>query len=200
MMALSDPGPGDFDRLYDRARAGDNAAWDELFQKCYPKVIRVVRRKLNQPLRSLYDSTDFASDVMKSLAANAGRLEFPSFESLIAFLVRVAEQKVIDEHRKNHTQKRDIDRQRRLNPDDGGGPKPLGLASVDPTASQLAVASEAHDRLMAGQEEDEREAIQLKQLGYSNSEIAQKTGWHPRKVQRFFKNLWDSWGMSPDAS
>ncbi len=88
------------DRLFALARAGDTGAWDELFHKCYPKVIRVVRRKLDRPMRSLFDSTDFASDVMKSLAANAGRLDFPSFDSLMAFLVQVAEQKVIDEYRK----------------------------------------------------------------------------------------------------
>ena len=200
MSSLKDPGPGEFDGLFARARAGDNAAWEKLFHNCYPKVIRVVRRKLNQPMRSLYDSTDFASDVMKSLAANAGRLDFQSFESLMAFLVRVAEQKVIDEYRKNHAQKRDLDRQRRLSPDGVDGPRPLGLASGDPTASEVAQAGEAQERLMAGQSEPERKAIELKQLGYSNSEIAEETGWHPRKVQRFFKNLWDSWGLSRDAS
>jgi len=188
-------GPSDFEELYRRARAGEKAAWDELFRLCYPKVVRVVRRKLDRPMRSLYDSTDFASDVMKSLAANAGRLEFTSFESLIAFLVQVAEQKVIDEYRKAHTLKRDIDRQHRLTPDEGG-PEPFGLASGDPTASQVAQAGEAHERLLAGQSEPERKAIELKQQGYSVAEIAEKTGWHPRKVQRFFKGLWDSWGLS----
>ncbi len=42
--------------------------------------------------------------------------------------------------------------------------------------------------------------IELKQQGYSNSEIAKQTGWHPRKVQRFFKDLWDSFGLARDAS
>ena len=50
-------------------------------------------------MRSLYDSTDFASDVMKSLAANFNQLTFVSMESLFKFLTQVAEQKVIDEHR-----------------------------------------------------------------------------------------------------
>src|SRR4051794_29971708 len=102
------------DALFARARAGDDAAWKELFDKCYPKVIRVVRRKLNSPMRSVFDSTDFASDVMKSLAANAGRLDFPSFQSLMAFLASVAEQKVIDEYRKAHAQKRDLSRTQSL--------------------------------------------------------------------------------------
>src|SRR3954470_2911855 len=109
MIPMPDFSEQDRDGLFSRARAGDQAAWEELFHTCYPKVVRVVRRKLDRPMRSLFDSTDFASDVMKSLAANAGRLDFPSFESLMAFLVQVAEQKVIDEYRKAHTRKRNID-------------------------------------------------------------------------------------------
>ena len=79
----------------------------------------MVRRKLDRPMRSLYDSTDFASDVMKSLAANLDRLDFPSIESLIAFLAQVAEQKVIDEYRRRHTLKRDVTRERALVTGDG---------------------------------------------------------------------------------
>jgi RNA polymerase sigma-70 factor (ECF subfamily) len=197
-MALSpDVSPVGVDGLFARARAGDEEAWAELFQACYPKVIRVVRRRLDRPMRSLFDSTDFASDVMKSLAANAERLDFPSFDSLMAFLAQAAEQKVIDEWRKAHTLKRDIDRQRRFpagRGDDGECGADAGLASGDPTASQVALATEAHERLLANQSGPEREAIELKQQGYSHAEIARHTGWHMRKVQRFFKDLWDEFG------
>ena len=82
MITPCQPSDNDSSGLFARARAGDQAAWEELFHTCYPKVIRVVRRKLDRPLRSLYDSTDFASDVMKSLAANLDRLDFPSIDSL----------------------------------------------------------------------------------------------------------------------
>src|SRR5579864_5278284 len=102
------------DGLFARARAGDQMAWEELFRTCYPKVIRVVRRKLNSPMRSLYDSADFASDVWKSLAAKFDRFDFPSIDSLLAFLKQAAEQKVIDEYRRRHAQKRDIDLECRL--------------------------------------------------------------------------------------
>jgi RNA polymerase sigma-70 factor (ECF subfamily) len=155
-------------------------------------VIRVVRRKLDRPMRSLYDSTDFVSDVMKSLAANLDRLDFPSLGSLIAFLAQAAEQKVIDEYRRRHTLKRDINRERALVTPNGTDFKPLSLASADPTASQVAQASEACERLLAGQDEMERTVIELRRLGYTNVEIAERTGWNIRKVQRFLKDLHDS--------
>ena len=43
---------------------------------------------------------------MENLAANLDQFDFPSVNSLIAFLARVAEQKVIDEYRRQHTLKR----------------------------------------------------------------------------------------------
>lgn len=180
--------------LFARARAGDDAAWEALFQTCYPKLVRVVRRKLNRPMRSLYDSTDFASDVMKSLAAKAGRLDFDSPDSLFAFLVRVAEEKVIDEYRRVYSQKRDLDRQRPLaaaGDGDGEGAE-TPLPDFGPTPSQVAAAGEAHERLLAGQSEPERAVILMKEEGYSVAEIAEQTGWHKRKVQRFLSRLWDT--------
>jgi RNA polymerase sigma-70 factor (ECF subfamily) len=192
MNPTPDSSTCDSDELITRARAGDQAAWEELFRTCYPKVIRVVRRKLDRPMRSLYDSTDFVSDVMKSLAANIDRLDFPSMGSLIAFLAQAAEQKVIDEYRRRHTLKRDITRERALAAGDGTDLKPLALVSADPTASQVAQADEARQRLLEGQDELERMVIELRYEGYSNVEIAEQTGWNIRKVQRFLKDLHDS--------
>jgi RNA polymerase sigma factor (sigma-70 family) len=190
--STSDGSADDVVALFARARGGDSAAWDELFQTCYPKVVRVVRRKLNRPMRSLYDSTDFASDVMKSLAAKADRLDFDTPDSLFAFLVRLAEEKVIDEYRRVHSQKRDISRQQPLGSDGDSTVAAPPLAAAGPTPSQFAVASEAHEQLLAGQSAPERAVIEMKQQGYSVAEIARQTGWHKRRIQRFFEKLWES--------
>ena len=162
MRLVSDPPTHDPDRLFARARGGDDSAWGELFHVCYPKVIRVIRWKLKNPsLRKIYDSTDFASEVMKSLAANAGRLDFPSMGALIAFLEEVAEQKVIDEYRRAHSKKRDVGRQSSL---DAAGPDAAGPSPAH-TASKFAQADETWDRLLAGQDETKRLMIGLKRQG-----------------------------------
>jgi RNA polymerase sigma factor (sigma-70 family) len=184
----------DPDGLFARARAGDQAAWKELFDTCYPKIVRVIRRRLNSPgMRSLYDSTDFASDVWKSLAAKSDRFDFPTIDALMAFLKRAAEQKLIDEYRRLHTLKHDIERQRPLEGHRGLDDGPPDLASADPTPSQFAQAREVREMLLAGQSEQERRLIELKEQGYDNDGIAELTGWHVRKIQRFFKDLHDSW-------
>jgi len=181
----------DFTEALREAHRGDPAAWETLFKECYPKVRRVVRRKLNRSMRSLYDSTDFASDVMKSLAANFDQLEFPSIDSLMAFLAHVAEQKVIDEYRRRHTIKRDMTRERPIVAGDVDA-GPVQLQSDDPTASQVAQANEVHERLLSGTDETGRTIIGLRQEGYSTSAIADRTGWNIRKVQRYLKDLLDS--------
>jgi RNA polymerase sigma factor (sigma-70 family) len=173
------------------AQKGNQTAWETLFRECYPKVRRVVRRKLSRSMRSLYDSTDFASDAMERLAANFDQLAFPSINSLIAFLAQVAEQKVIDEYRRQHTLKRDVARDRPISSrtDDA---EPLQVASDGPTASQVAQANEVHERLLARPDETERTIIRLKRQGHTTSDIAEQTGWNIRKVQRFLKDLLDS--------
>ncbi|QEH34134.1 RNA polymerase sigma factor SigD [Aquisphaera giovannonii] len=192
MTMLSGPTFGDeLSRALLDAQRGDQVAWETVFRECYPKVRRVVRRRLDRSMRSLYDSTDFASDVMKSLAANINHLSFPSVESLIAFLAHVAEQKVIDEYRRQHALKRDISRDRRLVPSDPDE-APVQLPSAEPTASQLAQANEVHERLLARRDETERAIIQLRREGHTTADIAESTGWNIRKVQRFLKDLFDT--------
>lgn len=176
------------------ARNGNQEAWETLFNECYPKVRRVVRRRLNRSLRTIYDSRDFANEAMENLAAHLHQLEFPTVGSLIAFLAKVAEQKVIDEHRRQNTAKRDGNRTQSISAgEDEDGFGAMQVSSSEPTASQFAQANEVHERLLArGGDETERRVILLKQQGYSNQDIASLTGWNIRKIQRFFKELFDS--------
>jgi RNA polymerase sigma factor (sigma-70 family) len=194
MNGTSKPQGLSADELFTRARAGDQSAWEELFHTCYPKIRRVVRRKLNPPMRSLYDSTDFASDVMGSLVAKSDRFDFPNLTALVAFLERAAEQKVIDAYRKRHTLKYDVTREVPMEVRGADGSlEPRALVSPDPTPSQIAQANEGLARVWARLTDEERRILDLKRAGYTTEEIAQQTTWHVRKIQRFLKDLGDSW-------
>ena len=143
-------------------------------------------------MRRLYDSNDFASEVMKSLAANLGRLDFDSFDALMAFLSEVAQQKVIDQYRKETAQIRDYST---------GASQPGrrgGARFRRPDRQQnSAEADEARKVLLDGKHEPEREIIALKEFGYSNQEVANRIGWNIKKVQRFLKNLEDRYRRRP---
>lgn len=182
------------DNLFARARAGDQGAWEELVTACYSKVRRVVGRKLDRRMRSLFDSTDFANDVFKSLVAKSDRFDFPSIEALNAYLVQAAEQKVIDEYRRQHRRKRDLSQQARLSELDGAGPR-FEIAGHDPTPSQFVQAEETREQLFSGQPEATRQILEMKAQDYTNEEAAEHTGLHLRKVQRLVKQVGDSWRL-----
>jgi RNA polymerase sigma-70 factor (ECF subfamily) len=178
--------------LFARAQAGDQDAWEELVRHCWPKILRVVRRRLNSPMRSLYDSTDFANDVLGSLVAKSDRFDFPTFEALTAYLAQSAEKKVIDEHRRQHRQKRDIRKGVYLGGavDDAGNQ--FEPPAHDPTASQVAQADEAKARIFQGMPERERRVLDLKEQHYTNEEVAGITGLDIRTIQRILKRIYDS--------
>jgi len=141
-------------------------------------------------MRKMYDSTDIANEVMKSLAANFNHIDFSSIKGLRAFLIQAAEQKVVDGYRKGYAQKRDLSRDRPLVGDDATGWEP---ADSSPTASQVAVASEEEEILLEGQSGQRRTVLELKLQGFSNSEVARATGWHLRKIERFLEKLRGTW-------
>ena len=111
MSELRDSAADGLDSLFARARGGDQAAWRELFDASYPKILARSGGELNSPaMRSLYDSTDFIGDVWKSLAERPENFDFSTLDDLQNFLAKAAQQKVIDQYRRLHAQKNDIER------------------------------------------------------------------------------------------
>jgi RNA polymerase sigma factor (sigma-70 family) len=179
----------DFAHALIEARNGDQAAWERLFHECYPKVRRVVRRRLTGRLRVLYDSTDFASDVMKSLAAKLDHLNFLTVDALMAFLAQAAEKKVIDEYRKQRAQKRGsghVIHALDLGDEDSN---PIQIPAKGGTPSQVAVERETEEELLDRVSETEQLILRLRKENYSNDEIARIVHWNIRKVQRFLQKL-----------
>lgn len=187
--------------LFDRARAGDAAAWDELFNTCYPKVKRAIQARLRGQgrMRAVFDASDFASDVMKSLAANRDRFDFPDMAQLVAFLTKCVEQKFIDEHRRQHAQKRDVQRQCSI--DEIAFTAGEAMAASGPTPSQVAQADETLERILEIHEDpSDQEVIRLKMAEYSTSEITERTHRSERSIQRMLKKTFETtsswWGLS----
>jgi len=135
-------------------------------------------------MRRICDSTDIANEVMSSLAAKFDQFDFSSIDGLRAFLIKAAEQKVVDGYRWGHAKKRNIDREQATS-----GPGGFDPADVSPSASQVAVAAEESEILLDGRSGVDRTILELKLQGHSNREVAQATGWNLREVQRFLERL-----------
>src|SRR5438552_17620213 len=89
-----------FADLMRRIQEGSEEAARQLVQQYGPHIFLVVRRRLPEKLRPRFDSADFVQSVWASFFANRAELgRFQNAENLIAFLVVLAQNKVIDETR-----------------------------------------------------------------------------------------------------
>jgi RNA polymerase sigma factor (sigma-70 family) len=188
---------GEFLELMRRVRAGDEFAARELYQQYGRHLLRVVRRRLHQPLRSRFDSTDFTQSVWSAFFAASRTYSFDTPQALLRFLEKVASRKVAGAYRGTQTAKDKIYRQLPLDarPPDSDGPSPNHLASADPTPSQEAVANERWERLLNGQSPARQAMLTLRRQGFTIEEIAKLTGVASRTVQRLLRRLEDR----PDA-
>lgn len=104
----------DFREQLRRVRAGDGAAAAELVRRYEPEIRRVIRVRLNDPrLRRVVDSLDVCQSVLANffVRASLGEFELQRPEELVALLVAMVRNKVVDQARRLQADKRD---QRRL--------------------------------------------------------------------------------------
>jgi RNA polymerase sigma-70 factor (ECF subfamily) len=171
-----------------RVRAGDELAARELLARYEAQVRLVVRRQLPRLLRSRFDSLDFLQSVWGSffrrLRSGPEKFEDPRF--LVAFLARIAKNKVIDQYRRAASGKQDMTREEPLTL---GRSRSQELVADEDTPSELAEANEAFGRLREWLPADRREILELKLDGLSSREIAKRLGLSERTVRRTLEDL-----------
>lgn len=177
----------DFAALLHRFKTGDEAALPELIDRFGHHVVRAVRRKLNRAIRSKFDSQDFVQAVWATFFEHRERLgEFPSSQELVAFLSRIASNKVADESRRRLcSQGKNVNREVSL---DGSAGEPQ-LTSATPSPSAVFIAKEQWNHLVDGESDRHRQVIELKRAGKNYGQIADELGLSSKTVQRVLKRL-----------
>jgi RNA polymerase sigma-70 factor (ECF subfamily) len=181
--------PQKFHDLMERVRQGSQEAGQELYQLYGHHILHVVRRKLHAKLRPKFDSIDFVQDVWASFFADQLRQRtFSTPEELIAFLASVARHKVVDAFRQRmQRRKYNITREHSL--DGSAAFQVEKLIGPDPTASQVAVAKEAYDKMTNGQPDRYRRIVELLRQGHSHEEIADTLGLNEKTIRRLVEQL-----------
>jgi len=174
----------EFAALMERVLAGCPDAARELHEEYGPYILRAVRRRLHQGLRSRYDSLDFVQDVWGSffrrLPANK---QFDDAKELIAYLCAMARNKVFEVYR------------RRLQPDHAnpaGEKLPADAPHLDfdecigpePTPSAVMMEREAWDGMLARLPLVYRRILILYHQGRPTTWIAKELDLALRTVQR----------------
>jgi RNA polymerase sigma-70 factor (ECF subfamily) len=179
---------GELREFLDRIRAGDELAARELLARYEAQVRLVVRRQLPRLLRSRFDSLDVLQSVWASFfrRLRCGPEQFEDPRYLVAFLARVAKNKVVDQYRRAASRKHDM---RREEPLSVRGSPPRELIADQDTASELAEAKETFGRLRDLLPADRREILGLKAEGLSSREIGERLGLSERTVRRALEDL-----------
>ncbi len=172
-----------------RVREGSQDAARQLVQQYQPYIIRVVRQRLSRKLRSKFDSDDFAQALWASFYEHRSEVErFERPSALVAFLARMAKNKVAAEHRRHFgTQRRNTRGERSLD-----GPAAQSVRSVrapDPTPSEVVSVWEQLDEVTRAQPEDHQRIIELLRRGADYAEIATKLGLSKKTVQRVIRRI-----------
>ena len=164
--------------------AGSDEAATKLFRHYEPLLIRAIRKRLTRRIRSKFDSIDFAQDVWASFfTEEQQRREFQTPEDLLAFLTRIAQNKVSDKTRQRlKLQKYDVSRE--LSMDDSKRFDRENLMGDQPTPSQIMMSQEEWTNFLRKQPLVHRRIFILLREGKSRSEIATELGINIRTVRR----------------
>jgi DNA-directed RNA polymerase specialized sigma24 family protein len=199
-MLISDPPlvqtmavPGSVTALVERLKAGDHEAARVLWQRYYPRLVVLARKRLQGTSRRVADEEDAALAAFDSFCRRAERGQFPELkdrEGLWALLVILTARKVADQV-KHHTRDKRGGGQVRgdsaLHAEEGET-APAGLdrlAGDEPTPEEAAVLAEEVEMLLGRLREPAvRQVAVLKLEGYTNAEIASRQGCSIPTVER----------------
>jgi RNA polymerase sigma-70 factor (ECF subfamily) len=160
----------DFGELLRRAREGDGAAAAELVRQYEPEIRRAIRLRMTDPrLRRVIDSMDVCQSVLANffVRVSAGQYDLQRSEDLVALLVAMVRNKVVDQARRLQADKRD---QRRV--ELTGDSVLARVASLAATPDQLAANRDLLDEVRRRLDDDERHLADQRALGREWADIA----------------------------
>jgi RNA polymerase sigma factor (sigma-70 family) len=197
---------GSVTRCIARFRAGEQNAFDAIWEHYFSALIKVARKMLNaRPKGGAVDEEDIVQNalfsVCRGLPRNQSYATVESRESLWPILVAITKYKVTDHFRREGAQKRgsgkvfnELPAQRGDEGDSDSGGLANLIADEAPTADDLVAMSEQFTLLLGLLHQDDlRQIAQLHIEGWKNGEISEKLGISLRSVERKLALIRDTW-------
>jgi RNA polymerase sigma factor (sigma-70 family) len=178
----------DFETLLDRLRQGcDDAAW-QLICEYGPHIVAVVRRRLHRNIRARVDSQDLVQAVWKSFFFDmAGIEDIRSPDQLMAVLVTMTQNKIVDVHRRHvYAERRGVAHETPLAclKEEEGELRPR-----EASPSQFAMARECWQQMLHERTPLQRQIIRLRLAGETFEAIAAKLDINERTARRVIEDL-----------
>ena len=158
-----------FDQLIGRVRGGDESAASELLYRYEPEIRREIRLRLTNPrLRRVVDTMDISQSVFGNFFVRVahGQFDLASPAQLMALLLRMANNKVIDRHR------REVVRQTYDHVEQKEEAIARGTSTASSIVSGRELLSEFRNRLNA----DEQKIADMRKRGIAWEAIAAELG------------------------
>jgi RNA polymerase sigma-70 factor (ECF subfamily) len=184
--------------LIDSARAGNEKAVNQLLEHHRQALGQLVRLRLDKQIARRVDASDVVQDVMLEAAT---RLRDYLQDPRIPFhlwLRQLAQDRMIDLHRRHHAQRRAVDREQPLAlsglPDQSSIDLAAQLADAELTPAAATIRKELEQRFLEAinqLEEHDREIVIMRHVEHlPNSEVAQALGLTPAAAgMRHFRAL-----------
>jgi RNA polymerase sigma factor (sigma-70 family) len=185
---------GSISRWIDPLKDGDSAAAQQLWERYFPRLVWLARRRLCAAAPRAADEEDVALSAFASFCRGVEAGRFPQLDDrdslwkiLVVLTARKASHLVRDEGR----QKRRGGRASA----DAGGALLQQVLSREPTPAFAAEVAEQYERLLALLDDPELTRVAgLKMEGYTNDEIARKLDCTTRTVERrlrIIRGIWE---------
>ena len=161
-----------FTELIERVRSGDEQAASELVKQFEPVIRRELRFRLrDNRARFELDSMDISQSVLGNFFVRVAARQYDLKEQgdLVKLLVTMTRNKVAENLRAQHRQRRDSRRTVR-------GVEGMALASAQPTPSRVLAGREILDQVRQNLSGEERQLVELRWQGLTWEEIADSLG------------------------
>lgn len=193
---------GSVTHWFEQVKQGDSVAAQALWERYFPKLAQLAREKLRGVPCRAGDEEDVALSAMDSFfhAAQEGR--FPNLadrHDLWRLLLQMTVRKVVDLRRHEARQRRGGGRVRSesalAGADSSSGQFGLGQVLGDmPTPEFAAIMAEECQRLLRQLTDPDLRALAVAKMeGYTNKEIAQRSGCSVRTIERRLHLIRKKW-------
>jgi RNA polymerase sigma factor (sigma-70 family) len=186
------PSAGSISCWIDEVKKGDDEAIQALWNRCFPVLVDIARKKLRAIPRTAVDEEDVALSALDSFFRAAAKGRFPDLadrESLWRLLSRITQRKAIDLIRRHFTQK---DGQGKVfcaadyNDELEAHGQVVGHASDEVATEQFAtmLIDDCLQALALLEDPKLQDLVLAKMDGYTNEETAKQLRCSVRTVER----------------
>ncbi|MCZ6659005.1 MAG: sigma-70 family RNA polymerase sigma factor [Gammaproteobacteria bacterium] len=182
--------------LLQAARAGSREALEELFKRCGPRLLALIRLRLGPDLRARLESRDVLAECLLTAFQKFDQLRQSDGASFNAWLARIAENEINDLAEHHHRQRRDVRREEFLEDEHLVG-EVRSLTSRVAVDEQLRLIECALETLEA----EHREVILLRKMyELSFPEIGERMGRSPDACRMLLARAMTELTLAMDGS